>query len=89
MKKEELSDLLNRVGAKGECPVCGTNDWYSSGGEGETSPYVPSIMTDGKRAGMYVLLLICSNCAYIRQHSIHFLKKRAAALDGENDEYGH
>jgi hypothetical protein len=75
---DRLRQQLQRVGAKTDCPICGTRSWAI----GEEDVLLQAIgddsdLTMGK--GYVVHALTCRNCGFVRLHAADFLERSADA----------
>lgn len=65
----QVNEFLEKVGARGDCPSCGRNDWF----------YEPDVMgipnsvtipaRDNKRFEIPSILFLCNHCGFLRLHA--------------------
>ena len=66
---EALVEALTRAKVKGECPVCGHNEWVPFHGLVRIPPML------GDAGGMPALAIACQHCANVRFHVVDVLEK--------------
>jgi predicted RNA-binding Zn-ribbon protein involved in translation (DUF1610 family) len=71
----QLISKMNEKGARGQCPICGHNNW---GADDDTGILLQAWDGSGNLnigQGAPALAMVCANCGFIRLHSIPALEQ--------------
>jgi predicted nucleic-acid-binding Zn-ribbon protein len=70
---QRLTDAVNKVGVKLECPSCGDREWAPLG----TTVVLPTsgIQPGFEAQGAECLALACKRCGFVRLHSAQVLEE--------------
>lgn len=79
MNDSDLQEFFQKVGARGDCPVCSRNEW-------EVPPRNSSAIQLGqpKDGGLVIgggpavpiSVVICTNCGFVRQHARLLIERK-------------
>jgi hypothetical protein len=67
---------LNEREARGDCPICGEDDWHGLGPQNPEPVILASLQPGGTveaGTGFGTVGIACGNCGFIRLHSLKIL----------------
>lgn len=69
---EKVEEFFTSIGASAECPICSNPVWQAPNSESIGGNAVPWGTGSGDMfaTGLPVLVMICTKCKFVRQHSL-------------------
>lgn len=74
-----INTFLDEVKSSKACPFCGTTTWHSA----SSKKFQHFFPTEDLNAGVRCFVLACTNCGFMRSHSLFVMERHDESKEAE------